>query len=305
MKIFSLVRMIRGMIHIDFNGDIGKTVFLAGVGRGGTTWISEIINHRNEYRYMFEPFYPRYVGLFREFKGIPYVRPGEGNTNILTSAHKIFSGRITHPWIDRFNRKILCDKRLIKDIRTNLKLKWLKDAFPDIKIILILRHPFAVARSKMKLGWHVSLQPVLNQPELIEDYLTPFMSTIEDCKTSFEKEVCLWCIQNYLPLAQFRDTGGIYVGFYERFCLDTIQETRALFRWLKQDDSSLEQKNLNNPSKMSKKHSAVLSGGDLVRTWMGTWSRSEIQRGVKILSNFGLDEIYNETPIPREDFTYL
>ena len=39
---------------LDWNGDLGRTVFLAGTARSGTTWLSELINHRNDYRYIFE-----------------------------------------------------------------------------------------------------------------------------------------------------------------------------------------------------------------------------------------------------------
>ena len=54
-----------GGLYVDLEkGDHRSSVFLAGSGRSGTTWLSEIINHRRGYRYVFEPFNPREVGLF-------------------------------------------------------------------------------------------------------------------------------------------------------------------------------------------------------------------------------------------------
>ena len=48
-----------GGAYVDLEkGDHRSSVFLAGSGRSGTTWLSEIINHRRGYRYVFEPFNP-------------------------------------------------------------------------------------------------------------------------------------------------------------------------------------------------------------------------------------------------------
>jgi hypothetical protein len=47
----------------DLNNDFRNTIFLAGTGRSGTTWLSNIINYKNEYRYMFEPFQSKKVNI--------------------------------------------------------------------------------------------------------------------------------------------------------------------------------------------------------------------------------------------------
>ncbi len=49
---------------IDFN-DYRQTVFVSGVGRSGTTWVANIINYANDYRFMFEPFHPQRVDVVR------------------------------------------------------------------------------------------------------------------------------------------------------------------------------------------------------------------------------------------------
>jgi len=41
---------------IDRDADHRKSIFLAGTGRSGGTWLSDILNQRNEYRLVFEPF---------------------------------------------------------------------------------------------------------------------------------------------------------------------------------------------------------------------------------------------------------
>ena len=55
-------------LFIDLSRDYRRSVYLAGDGRSGTTWISEIINCDNRYRYMFEPFHPSFVPLASHFR---------------------------------------------------------------------------------------------------------------------------------------------------------------------------------------------------------------------------------------------
>ena len=69
-----LKRRIRSRILIDYNKDYSASIFLAGVGRGGTTWISDIINYNNEYRFIFEPFQPYKVNEVKEFIYHQYLR---------------------------------------------------------------------------------------------------------------------------------------------------------------------------------------------------------------------------------------
>lgn len=304
MNLRKCLDIVRGMIHIDLNHDIKNTVLLAGVPRGGTTWISEIINHRNKYRYMFEPFYNENVGLFEEFDSNEYIRPGEMNQRVFLNIHKVLSGRITHPWICRFNRKVLCDKRLIKEVRVNLFLKWLKDSFPDLRIILLLRHPFAVACSRIRLGWDVNLRSFWKQTSLVSDHLEPFMPEIKRCSKDFEKHVCAWCIQNYVPLTQFKGTGDLYVAFYERFCIDVLRESRAMLRYLGDDTYLDPEANLCRPSRMTYSQSAIARGEDLIRWWTNRITESELKRGIEILSIFGIDKIYSEKAVPNENYSY-
>ncbi|MHA1398173.1 MAG: hypothetical protein ACTSSG_14210 [Candidatus Heimdallarchaeaceae archaeon] len=149
----ALRRKIYSKICLEKNHDTKNTIFLSANGRSGSTWISDIINYNNSFRYMFEPFYSKKVDLCSHFLSRQYLHPKIKKESYLKPAELILSGKVKHPWIDRFNKKFLCGKRLIKDIRTNLIVKWLKVHFPKIKLILLTRLPCAVANSRMRLGW--------------------------------------------------------------------------------------------------------------------------------------------------------
>ena len=60
---------------VDLSTDYRDTILLAGSGRSGTTWVSDIMNYDNEYRYIFEPFHPRKVDFSKEFGHRKYMHP--------------------------------------------------------------------------------------------------------------------------------------------------------------------------------------------------------------------------------------
>ena len=91
---------------IDRDPDHRKSVFLAGTGRSGGGWIAETINQRNDYRYIFEPFHPKRVPWVKPFPARKYMRPDEDDPEFFALARKIVTGRIRHPWTERFNQAL-------------------------------------------------------------------------------------------------------------------------------------------------------------------------------------------------------
>ncbi|MDP8940282.1 MAG: sulfotransferase [Actinomycetota bacterium] len=291
-----------GCFHVDLNHDHRNSIFLAGSGRSGTTWLSEIINHRNEYRYIFEPFYPDRVGLCKSFRRKQYLRPEDRCEEFLEPARKIISGRVRNLWTDRFNRKLVVRRRLIKDIRANLLLGWLHDNFPRMPIVLLLRHPCAVTYSRIKLGWKDVLDDTMEQPELIEDHLSHLEKDIRNARTPFERSIFLWCIENYIPLRQL-DPGAFHLVFYENLCTNPGKEVRRLYSFLGKTFNTSIYSSIGRPSSLSRRESAVVVGGHPVDSWMGSVDTSQIERSVEILSLFGLDHIYGDDPMPNPDGT--
>jgi hypothetical protein len=287
-------------IFIDL-GNYKNTVFLAGTGRSGTTWVQNVINHDATYRIMFEPFQSRKIELLRAWNFRQYLRPDNRNPVFLRPASVILHGQIKDPWIDQLNTRILTNKRLIKDIRTNLILRWIKENFPQIPIIFLLRHPCAIAASKIKLGWEAHLEEFLSQDELLDDFLSPYQSDIAKAKDPFEKFIFSWCVENYVPLKQFRP-GEILVIFYEDFYLHPQQNIEAIRSFLhtplKPNSRSFSEEILRQPSSTSRKDSAIFSQANPIDYWRKDINDLQIKRAVEILSLFGLHRIYNEGNLP-------
>lgn len=293
---------------VDYGLGQKGTVFLAGTSRSGTTWFSDVINYNGQYRYMFEPFYEKQNPLCKDFREKQYIRAHHSEAQFLTPVSKILSGKARNHWTDRFNETIITNKRLIKAIRANLFLLWLHQNFPDLPIILLLRHPFAVAASKMQLSWKRSLSTYLNQDALIKDYLLPFqkelVSSEEKFKSSgdsFDNLIFIWCIENYVPLTQLRQfqKNKIHIVFYENCCVEPEVETKRLFAYLKEDYNPAVLSHLKKASKLSRDNSAVVKGESLIDGWKKYLTDQQMDRALEILNLFGLDLLYTADLMPH------
>lgn len=290
---------------IDSNPDYTNSIFLAGVARSGTTWMSDVINHNNEYRYIFEPFYPEKVSICSEFIDKQYIRLSNDDPKFLKPTKAILAGKVRSEWSDRFNQRVISEKRLIKSIRANLFLKWLNINFPNIPIVLLLRHPCAVANSKIKLNWRRSLDKYIKQEELMEDYLRPFKKEIEDSEKAyknggncFDNHIFIWCIENYVPLKQFK-LNEIHIVFYEQLCLNPETEVSKMFCYLDKKYDETITNAFQKASKLSGRHSSIFTGDNLTDSWKMHITEEQIQRANEILTIFGLDKIYSLDSMPH------
>lgn len=288
-------------IFFDLNRDIFNTIFLAGTGRSGTTWIEELLNYDHDYRIIFEPFYPTKVPESGSFKYKQYLRPETDSNEMENSARNILSGNIRNSWTDRYNDRFLYKKRIVKDIRANLFLKWLNVKFPQMPIIYLMRHPLAVAVSRRKLRWKANLNDFFEQEYLVEDYLSPFWDDIKKAETELEKNILIWCIENYVVLNQFKQD-NLQVVFYEKFYTDPQPEIEKLFAGLNQEPSAKVYDKLAKPSAQSRKDSAINIGGDILSNWKKSVTPEEIKRSMELLKLFNLDQVYSDAPLPNPHF---
>jgi hypothetical protein len=292
-----------GQLYLDRGSDPADSVFLAGTARAGTTWISELINYRNDYRYIFEPFHPNRLPMTKHFLPRQYLRPSDRDPAYLRPAEIILSGRIRSLWTDKYNKKRFVSRRLLKEVRGNLLLGWLHRNFPDTPMVLILRHPCAVASSQVDLAnqawkWHLDLPGLLSQPALAEDFLEPFADELMKPRSKFEQHVFLWCVENYVPLKQL-GSGKVHLAFYEDFCVSPATEIQRLFAFLGMefDEDVLER--VGRPSAVARKNSAIMLGESLVERWRRDVTDEDLGRALEILALFGLDRVYGEGSMPK------
>ncbi len=283
--------------------DLSKAAIVAGSGRSGTTWVGQVLGSISHYRLMFEPFHCKETRIVRDWHWRQYVRPDDRRATYVGPASFILSGRVHSDWIDKLNAEVFPRGRLIKDIRIQLLLPWMHETFPEIPIVIVTRHPCAVALSRMALGWETSLTPLLEQGELIHDYLSPFVSEMEHAKDEFDRCLILWCAENYVPIQYFssRNYGSqmhtpgdpAYLTRYEDICADPETEFGKLadfFGWqVNQESKAL----MKKPSAMTAKHSAILSGGNLAEAWRKKITDAQLASARRLLEIFQLNHLYS------------
>jgi len=295
-------KQIYRIMHVDLH-DYRKTVFLAGSARSGTTWLQEIVNFNNDYRVMFEPFRPEKVEIVSQWKKYQYLRVEENSPGFMDPMKDILSGKIKNVWVDTYNQRLFSIARILKAIHANLFLFWMKNHFPEVPIILILRHPCAVANSKLnivKKHFRLTSDPLdefLSQDQLVDDFLRPYKVEMKKSKTDFETFIFMWCIEYLVPLTQFKE-GEIHITFYENLCINPQQEIKNIFSFINRSYSTEVIKKITIPSPVSRKNSAINSGTNLIKSWRKNITEKQIQRALEILNLFGLDRIYSDYDLP-------
>jgi hypothetical protein len=288
---------------IDRDADHRKSVLVAGTGRSGGTWLCDILNQRNEYRLVFEPFHPKRAPWMKPFGERPYLRPGEEAPEFLELARSVVTGRVRHAWTERFNRRLVAHRRLIKEDYANLMLKWLHGNFPGMPLVLLLRHPCAVALSFVTHEYKGAVMPLLERETLVEDHLAPFVHEIRRARDVFERTLFLWCVEALVPLRQFRP-GEVHVVFFEHLARNPEAEVAKLLAHVGRSpaDLPLDLEKLKQPSLTARRaSSAVWTGADPVESWRSRVNPAQRRRAVEILSLFGLDRIYGDAPLPRAE----
>lgn len=284
-----------------------EVIWLIGSGRSGTTWVADLINHDKGYREMFEPFHPHLVDGMGFLKLHQYVRPGAPNPQLEAIAADVFSGRFRHPSIDCGNRSFVYNGLLIKDIFANLFARWAAQRFPHIKIVLLLRNPFAVALSTYKKrDWIWSTDPLdlLNQSALQEDYLRPFEDLIRETSRGGDyilRQILIWAIVNYVPLRQF-EPGEIHVCFYEDLIKQPNREISGILQFAKPTARTgpvtIARETIDRPSRVTGKDSnfSAITAPD--RSWENELTTHQIDAGLEILQCFGFEGLYDQNSMP-------
>jgi hypothetical protein len=292
-------RQLYSRLYRDDDHDVGKAIMVAGAGRSGTTWIAQVISSQFPARILFEPFHSGLVADYSAFNYFQYMRPEDDHDELHAYCRRVFSGAIRHPWIDRVVDTLNPQLRIIKEIRANLFLKWIRRRFPNVPLLFVIRHPCAVVQSRMQLDWATDgdIAPFLSQPALVEDHLSEKLAVIGNALEPEQKHAIIWSISNLIPLRQF-SPGELTVVFYENLCAEPEAEVQRIFQAIgKQFQPSIFDL-LERPSSTTAPSSAVMRGGDRVAGWQDRLGPRQIDEILSIVREFDLDYIYGDGLLP-------
>ena len=291
-----------GRLYRDRYRDYSRTVMVSGVARSGTTWLGNIIASQGSNRLMFEPFNPWPVGPLHSANYIQYKRPTDEDAELADFCGRLFSGAIRHSWIDRHIDHLLPKGRVVKAVRANLMLAWLRQNFPQVRQVLLIRHPCAVVSSWLQLGWTAErdIAALLEQPKLVDDFLVNKWDLIKRANTIEERIAIVWCVNHLVPLQQAQ-SGDLHVVFYERLITQPEVEVPRLFRAVGREYQDSIFDYLSKPSTTARPSSAVVTGHDRVTRWQKKLSAGQVNRIISVVAAFGLDYLYGDSTGPLAD----
>lgn len=287
-------------------GNYRDVVWIVGDGRSGTTWVSDLVNHDGRFREMFEPLHPQLVKAASFVQPHQYCRPGAMDDRLRDLMGSILSGGFCDPRVDFGNKALVYEGLLVKDIFANLMCYAACQAFPQVRPVLLIRNPFAVAASKYKKrDWFWGDEPLdlLNQPALREDFLAPFEDLIRQTSARGDfilNQVLIWAIVNYVPLQQFAPE-GLHVCFYEQIYADPEGEISRLFRFIRNGEDchvKLDDDLIRRPSRVVKQETSFKAGSSPVTSWKNEIDPQRIDDGLRLLEAFGFDGLYNDASMP-------
>lgn len=304
------LRRISERLYVD-RGSPEATTFIAGMGRSGTTWVGAIVNHDFSYRILFEPFRPEHVPAAEVFGPFAYVRPGDRDPTRVGAAITILSGRTPRGTVDRDHRGRIFRRRIVKEVRCNLMLAWLKQLRPSMPVVLVVRNPFTVAASWLRLDWGLvaggarsELDVILDQRDLLHDFPLIREALVDLDRTDpFERILFQWCILHRVPFQQLQ-AGEAHVVFYEDLIRAPAGTVRRLSDYLRVriEGPTLDRALAANTSTDFLGRGSDADRQGLLDEWRTVLSRRQVERGREILRTFGLDHLYDQAGSPSPDF---
>ena len=306
---------------------------IAGSGRSGTTWVLDVIAQANGLRTIFEPFHPIGVPAAKLFAH-RYVRDDEYCPDLKAFMDKVFSGNLKSLWANyrvrpdrlkpdlanlgslKANYKKLVvhylkhgkvstrKKIIVKFIRANLMFGWLSKNYQP-RIILLVRHPGAVAASKMQLGgpdWshEKTLKVYMENEKLLYDYLYKVKDKIFKPSSPIVGHTVVWCIENMIPLLEAQKK-GYCVTFYEDLILNGQKEWRRIMNFLSLN-AVPDREILFRPSQQASREMRIKTfNHDQVTKWMNNFSKSDLAEIQRILKIFEVPfySAFEPTPIAK------
>nr|VFJ52498.1 MAG: Sulfotransferase family protein [Candidatus Kentron sp. FW] len=232
-----------------------------------------------------------------------YVRITDNHPHLRDFFSAVFRGRIINDYHAKgcTKKAELEDPRhsstclIVKDIFASTCIGFVHRHFPPIKIVYLIRDPFSVVASKLRvleLGFwdrEVSHDGFIHAA-IYDDVLSPFsdmINTVFEKNDVFEVQFLLWCIQQYIALTYHRHGKVKYhICLYEKLLSDTKKELMDIAHFVginsipyeKMDDDII-----YKPSAMTLQKNVDSNG--IARNH---FSDRQIDKGFYLLDCFGL-----------------
>lgn len=232
---------------------INKPILVTGSPRSGTSWVGRMIEQEPFVRYVHEPFnisripcrcgvnfeyWFQYLSLeilneFREHLGHT-IYPAYTWIGLLNTITEMVQSKRIRP-LSKYFETYLPRRVVVKGPLAIFSAETLAHLF-EMDVVVLIRHPAAIVSSYKDLNWTHPFSHFLNQPELIEEQLSPFRHEIEDFANNeydiVDQIALLWKLIHY-KIANHQETHPNWIFLrYEDLALNPIEEYRTIFQQL-------------------------------------------------------------------------
>jgi hypothetical protein len=164
-------------------------------------------------------------------------------------------------------------------------------------VVIIVRHPAAVASSLIKLDWEFDFQDLLDQPLLMRDWLEPFRGEMEQLLakgTDLIAQSCLLWRMVYQSVIELRSRlPQLIIIRHEDFSLDPVRQFDQLYGQLGIEFTPAVQEAIitasseKNPRETSASsvHSVRIDSQSSISSWQNRLSERDVERVFQLTSD--------------------
>jgi hypothetical protein len=209
-----------------------RPILVTGMQRSGTTWVGRMLSLRRDVTYLGEPLNPYIAGpLLSLERKYQYTYICEENESDYLHAFEDLTS-FGYPLVSEVraarsaadvlrvgkraavfaSARIRDARPLVKDPFAFFSAPWLGRRL-GFRVVILVRHPGAVADSMKRLGWSFDFRHVLDQPLLMQDLLAPWEDEMRDqlgTEDIVAQASLLWKIV-YSTAARFRSEQNTFL----------------------------------------------------------------------------------------------
>ncbi|MCW5714905.1 MAG: sulfotransferase [Bauldia sp.] len=285
--------------------DVRNTACIFASGRGGSTWLAEMIASVPGSILQWEPFHrmsnPTAVRL--GFERRPYFTAARPPT---PRQMQFIKGLFDGSWINletatrhqspppalgdflRFRRFV------VKFVTANASIDWLTETF-GVRSILLVRHPCAVVASQIRQGSWQRFDKSRSVTDALLDDFPALRRAYASANTHEEALALAWLVNMLPPLSSSPSNRKWLTVYYEDLVLDPGGGIRAIFDWLGEETPKPVEELHGRPSAMVK---GSIQGID---AWRSQLDADQQRRILRMVADAGV-QLYGEasTPMDRE-----
>jgi hypothetical protein len=296
-----------------------RPILVTGAHRSGTTWVGKMLSATPGVAYISEPLNVWHrPGVMQAPTRYWYTYICEENQNEYQAAFQEMLQFKYHTWLEfksfRSVKDVLRMGRdwatfrtgrrnsqipLIKDPFALFSSEWFADSL-DCQVVIVVRHPAAVASSLHRLGWRFDFSDLLNQPQLMRDWLGPYQADMKKMLDTDQDVIAqsslLWRILYRVAAEINKNRSKFIIVRYEDLSADPLAQFEQLYDGLGLEFSPQSEQAIkitsseNNPKEVSlrKVHSVRVDSQAKIKQWQQRLSKEDIERVRQLTSDVAL-----------------